>query len=1080
LKYNGLSGSIPPNIVTPKLSELLLSNNSFNGSLPSLNGGAALTKYFLNNNDLSGHLPKMSSSSPLISFIDVSFNSLSGKISELCNLPEGSLNELILKFNVFDGTFPPCLFERHSQLSWAILHDNLLSGSITDSICLLGDALIYLDISSNILEGTLPECLGSNTSNAQSWQLNSNQFSGSLPEAICATGNQLSRFELFENHFSGSIPSCYGVSFPALRTLLLHDNYLRGHLPAAWNLGALNSFTASNNVLLNGTLPPSLFISSNLRNVVVEGTQIGGTIPSTVCESSSLRILALSGNKLSGKLVDCISELQYLQALRLARNSFASKIPSSIGKMRALKTLDVSFNEFAGSLPGSLGNLSKQNVAVFDLSNNRFSCDVPTQLIAWKNSSAGLVKVLEGSNLFSCANVQKSLFSLTIPLNSNLAAVDPNASSVWCADLAARALAMFTWSILAVFFLLIFLWVAIKRNTSDVIAVSRYIFTEVYSALLLHDLPSTHLKSSMQWYHNVGQAIRMIIMLSSSVVASGCIALFLAWPLIAEVATSPYECPSYGKNTVAFKDALLANFSLGIGVCVGVTIFFGVLPWSARTPETYAGDLSEMNELNKPPHIYSKSNMVFDLCKHANLSLQNRLTISLKALGVAAFTILPNIAYVLVLTSVKMSSSTKELASLLIILFKSITASSFSPLAARSLIDDILPTDTFSSTYRFQARVVITMFISVLFGFIAPVVIVLATSPSCFYNSWISKFPQEANDISISFCSNQALDGACTEYAEDVITSKYQPIPEYSGAECISTILYTYTPVYHATVLLLATIPALVDLFCNDVLMFFKNKPNFFCAEAAHTLILELSSIIDLTIEADSPAANAVVTIETRMRRVVEKAYTKLFYVLLIAMTYGLASPSTGGVCAFSAVVIMVHHMLLLKTCLDCKHELFLEDTKFHLPRTSGYCLALTVTAAWTLASVDYFSFIEVNMGLWGTLLLFVAMSIVYEKYGWSMCGYYRHGISEETKSTTINLSALHDPLLTGEADLDEEGIHSHGSPTFLYTFHDTPLTDEAELDGEGTSGTESSNINGADLDPHNADSSKNPQKPRT
>jgi len=1016
LKHNYLYGPLPPDIVTPELSELLLSDNAFNGSLPSLDGGAALTKYFLTKNNFTGQLPKMSTSSPFLSIIDVSYNSLTGDISELCNLPEGGLIELILEYNGFDGDFPTCLLENNPQISWVILKENSLSGSLTDSICLLGDALVYLDISSNNLEGTLPACLGSNTSNASSWQLNSNNLSGSLPEAICGSGNKLVRFELFGNLFTGTIPPCYGVSFPALRTLLLHDNNLHGQLPAKWNLGALNSFTASNNVLLDGMLPPPLFVSSNLRNVVVEGTQIRGSIPSTICESSSLKILALSGNNLEGDLIECIFELRGLQILRLARNSLASALPSSLGKMLDLETLDLSFNVLAGSLPASLGNLSKERMNFFDLSSNHFSCDIPPQLVAWKNLSAEHVRIFEGSNLFSCGNVQTSVFSLTIPLNSNLASVDPTASSVLCADLASRALDVFSWTSLACFFLVLFLWVVIKQKKSEVIAASTSILDEIQSTFLVQDLPNTHLPSSSLWQRNIKQAKRLIVMLASSIFASGCIALFIVWPLIDAVATSPYECPSYGKHSLAFKDALLVDFSSGIGICVGSTLFFGVIPWSVRTPESYKKD--ESNESTNQSQSATKFNLL--ACKYATLSLAKKLTIASKWAGIAAFTISPNIAYVVVLTSVKMSSSTKELAVIFIVIFKSIAASSFTPFAARSLIDDMLPIETFSSSFRFQARVAISMVISVLFGFISPVVIVLATSPSCFYHAWLHPFPQEATDIPISYCSNQALDGECTSYAVDVITSKYQPVFEYSGAECVSSIIFTYTPVYHATVLLLATVPALIDLFCIEVLAYCENKADLFYAGTARTFVFELSSIIDLTINLDSPAANKLVTIELRTRRVVEKAYNKLFFILMIAMTFGLASPSTCGICAFSAVVVMAHHVLLLKHCFDYNPELSLDDTEYCLPQISGYCLGVTVAETWMLASVAYYSFVEFTVALWGTLLLFVAMTFFYRKSGWNLSsGHCCRQSNKEMKSST-SLSSLHDLLLTDEVDLDD------------------------------------------------------------
>jgi len=477
-KKNFLYGSVPFDIVGPKLSELLLHSNAFNGSLPSL-AGAALTKYFVELNKFSGQLPAMNEMSSSLKYINVGYNSLTGRIDEFCNLPYGNLVRLTLEFNQFYGGIPSCLFEVQPNLNWLIINNNLLTGSISKSVCLLGSNLTYFNVASNQIGGSLPACLGSNTSKVESWQFYTNFFTGPLPDSICSNGRILDRFEMYDNAFTGSIPLCYGSSFPVLRTLLLHDNNLNGHLPSSWSLGSLNSFTVSNNVLLSGVLPSSLFLSSNLRNIVVEGTKIGGVIPSSICECSSLTSIALSGNKFTGNVPACISDLLYLENLHLARNSFGSSVPASLGSIKSLRTLDISFNALTGSLPASLGNLSKRGIKYFDVSNNFLSCELPAELVAWKNQSSEHVDILSGSNLFSCASVQSSLFSLTIPLSSGLASVDPFASTIWCADLALRALELFTCSMVVVFSLTIFFWLLLNQRLYATLTISRLVLNEI-------------------------------------------------------------------------------------------------------------------------------------------------------------------------------------------------------------------------------------------------------------------------------------------------------------------------------------------------------------------------------------------------------------------------------------------------------------------------------------------------------------------------------------------------------------------------------------------------------------------------
>jgi len=549
--------------------------------------------------------------------------------------------------------------------------------------------------------------------------------------------------------------------------------------------------------------------------------------------------------------------------------------------------------------------------------------------------------------------------------------------------------------------------------------------------------------------------MRVVAMLSLSVCACGFVALCLAWPLIVEMTTSPYSCPSYGKLSVAFKDLFLVEFSYGIGICVGTILFFGILPWWLASAKV-TDKTSEAIELEE---LFSLAMSRSDLLSAANLSLFIKYTwITFIITSVAALTILPNIVYVIVMTS-NYSASEKELSVGLIALFKSISACSITPTSARSLINDIFPVHQYGSNYRFQARLAVSILISVLFTFMAPLLIVLATSSSCFFDSWIQPIPQEVTDISIRLCDYQAPDGSCTSYGQSVIQSIYQPTFEYSGATCVSAVLFTYTPVFHATVLLLATIPALLDLVCYDILMHINGHPEAFGAQYTRVLILRLSSIVDVrSNNSGAPSQDELLALRFRAQRLVEKAYTKLIFVLLIAMTFGLAVPVTCGVCVFSALVIMVHHLVLMEHCRKSGHNLFSEDISFRLPLRSGACLGSIVSATWMLTSVDYFSFTEINVGMWGALFLLITFPVACGRQDYWSSYKCCPSRSVRSNSKATGLSTLNIPFLKDEVNIDDCDHEIKNQPTDRSNLKALVLADEMNLDECDASGRYSDN----------------------
>ena len=181
LAYNGLSGSIPPEL----------------GSL------TALETLGLEGNRLTGQIPGELGSLTNLRQLNVYSNRLTGSIpAELGNL--GSVLHIALDHNSLTGSIPPELGNlRHLQQ--LILMRNKLSGLIPRELGKLL-AIRRLNLGYNRLTGSIPPELG-NLENLDNITLNNNSLTGSVPSSF----GGLSRLEtliLVDNAgLTGSLPA---------------------------------------------------------------------------------------------------------------------------------------------------------------------------------------------------------------------------------------------------------------------------------------------------------------------------------------------------------------------------------------------------------------------------------------------------------------------------------------------------------------------------------------------------------------------------------------------------------------------------------------------------------------------------------------------------------------------------------------------------------------------------------------------------------------------------------------------------------------------------------------------------------
>ena len=138
LPYNGLTGSIPPEIGNlTNLYSLYLNNNQLTGGIPSeIENLTNLTKVILGGNQLTGSIP-----------------------SEIGNLT--NLTHLSLEYNQLTGSIPSEIGNL-TNLNYLYLSNNQLTGAIPEKICDLNidwSSMIDFNIYNNLLCPTYPPCI---------------------------------------------------------------------------------------------------------------------------------------------------------------------------------------------------------------------------------------------------------------------------------------------------------------------------------------------------------------------------------------------------------------------------------------------------------------------------------------------------------------------------------------------------------------------------------------------------------------------------------------------------------------------------------------------------------------------------------------------------------------------------------------------------------------------------------------------------------------------------------------------------------------------------------------------------------
>ncbi|PIN03852.1 Leucine-rich repeat protein [Handroanthus impetiginosus] len=472
LSNNSLEGSIPPEIGNlTEIQYISLYKNSLAGEIPYqisnfrkveyLNFGSNyletpdwsripsfpfLKHLSLFSNKLQLGFPRFISGCLNLTFLDLSWNHLTGPVPESLFNNLVKLEYLNLTANSFEGPLSANL-TKLSKLKDLQLASNFFTGYILDSISLISDlqllvlynnsfqgnipaslgqlrSLERLDLWINSFNSTIPPEIGQCT-NLSFLSLAWNSITGSLPLSLSNLTN-LYWLELSDSSLSGEISPHFLSNWTKLTTLLIQNNLLTGELPS--EIGRLRNlrYLYLHNNSFFGEIPLMIGNLTNLTALQLHSNKLSGTIPPSICNLSSLEYLSLSNNNFEGSIPECLGNFSNaltegcaLQSLNLNSNQLEGTLPQSLAHCHQLEVLDLgnnkiqdSFpfwaetllylrvlvlrsNRFRGTITPSKTNLTFPTLQIFDISYNEFTGLLPTQYL--KNLK-GMINVKENES----------------------------------------------------------------------------------------------------------------------------------------------------------------------------------------------------------------------------------------------------------------------------------------------------------------------------------------------------------------------------------------------------------------------------------------------------------------------------------------------------------------------------------------------------------------------------------------------------------------------------------------------------------------------------------------------------------
>lgn len=239
--------------------------------------------------------------------------------------------------------------------------------------------------------------------------LANNLLSGKLTAELSSMSS-LQYFDISNNYFYGRIPSAL-IAMQRLIYLNLSSNNLTDIIPKGFqNLRELRQLDLHSNKL-SGPIDSGLMLLQSAEYIDFSNNELSGPLPYMWPIVSgliySLQYLNLSSNQLNGSLAyNGAIPFENLKVLDISNNRFSGQLPS-FNFIYSLEILRLSNNEFSGPLPGALFMEGSSVLSELDLSHNNLSGNV-------NNIATTNLKVL---------NLSSNALSGTLPIKFGICAV---------------------------------------------------------------------------------------------------------------------------------------------------------------------------------------------------------------------------------------------------------------------------------------------------------------------------------------------------------------------------------------------------------------------------------------------------------------------------------------------------------------------------------------------------------------------------------------------------------------------------------------------------------------------------------
>lgn len=397
------------------VKEINLSLQNLVGIVPfdSICSLQSLENISLGNNYLFGDISDHLRNCTNLKYLDLGWNSFSGRVPDLSSLTK--LEFLNLNLSGVSGLFPWKSLENLTSLSFLSLGDNLFEKNPFPLEILKLEKLYWLYLTNSSIEGQIPEDIG-NLTLLEHLELSYNFMFGQIPVGITKL-TKLSELYIYDNNLSGRFPVGFGnlsnlvaldasnnslegdiselKSLRKLGILQLFENQLSGEVPVEFgDFKFLREISLYSN-RFTGSLPQKIGSWTDFQSIDVAENFFTGPIPSDMCKEGKMIDILVLQNNFTGEIPESYANCLTLERFRVSNNSLSGPVPTGIWGLPNLRILDLTFNQFEGPVMRNIGQA--KNLSQLFLANNQFSGELPVTI----SKASSLETIVLSSNNFS-------------------------------------------------------------------------------------------------------------------------------------------------------------------------------------------------------------------------------------------------------------------------------------------------------------------------------------------------------------------------------------------------------------------------------------------------------------------------------------------------------------------------------------------------------------------------------------------------------------------------------------------------------------------------------------------------------